>query len=110
MTTYKITGIEAYDDLSVNLEVSTYHGSKHSETFELKDEDEKFFFLQMIEAVYDHTAGLEKLDGDLVGKYFNAEIDYGNLVDFEKATEEDIQHYEEERQKEINYKLMLHNE
>lgn len=110
MTTYKITGIEVYDDLSVNLEVTTYHGSKHSETFELKDEDEKYFFLQMIEAIYDHTAGLEKLDGNLIGKYFHAEIDYGNLVDFDKATEEDIKDYEEERKKHIAHKLMLHDE
>lgn len=107
MTTYRIMNVEAYEDLEVVVTVAAYHGSKHIESFQWQDIDDSHFLLELIQTVCGDSAGLEAISGDLNGKFFNAEIEMGSLVDFDKATEEDIREYIEMQNKEIAYKKRL---
>ena len=109
MTTYKIENVEAYEDLEIILSVITYHGSKHIESFQWQDIDDSYFLLELIQTVCGDDAGLEAISGDLTGKYFNAEIEEGSLVNFAKATANDSKEYIELHEKELAYKKQLLN-
>lgn len=107
-TTYKILNLEYHKTTKeLEIEVQASCGSRHFEKYNLADEIEIRIFLELLKEIHsggtlsdlkelareslDKKADLERLQKiDIVGKFFNADVYFGHLVDFEQAKQDDI--------------------